>query len=58
MIQIAENIQTLHNSLSSEIVENSLSSKIVLLEMGDFKNSSEESDNDNNDDVLASIGKL
>ncbi len=31
MIQIAENIQTLHNSLASDIVENLLSAKTVLL---------------------------
>jgi hypothetical protein len=32
MIQIAENIRTLHNSLASDIVENSLSAKTVLLD--------------------------
>ena len=58
MIQIAENIQTLHNSLASEIVENSLSSKTVLLETGDFEFEGEDDDDDNHEDVLASIGEL
>jgi hypothetical protein len=58
MIQIAENIQTLHNSLSSDLVENSLSSKTVLIESDDIEISSNEDDNDDNDDVLASIGEL
>jgi hypothetical protein len=37
MIQIAENIQTLHNSLLSGIPENSLSAKTFLTETTDFE---------------------
>jgi hypothetical protein len=37
MIQIAENIQTLNNSLASDVVENSLSAAKKILEMGDLK---------------------
>ncbi len=55
---IAENIQTLHNSLATEIVENSLSAKTVLIETGDFEITTEDEDNDNYEDVLASIGEL
>jgi hypothetical protein len=58
MIQIVENIQTLHNSLASDIVENSLSARIVHLETGDFEITSEDSDDDNYKDILASIGEL
>jgi hypothetical protein len=58
MILIAENIQTLHNSLATEIVENSLSAKTVLIETGDFEITTEDEDNDNYEDVLASIGEL
>jgi hypothetical protein len=58
MIQIAENIQMLHNSLASDIVENSLSAKAVFLETTDFEITSEDDDDDNFENVLASIGKL
>jgi hypothetical protein len=58
MIQIAENIQTLHNSLASDIVENSLSVKNVLSEDSDFEITSEEDDDDNYENVLAGIGEL
>jgi hypothetical protein len=58
MIQIAENIQTLHNSLASDIVENSLSAKTVLSETTDFEITSEDDDNDNFRNVLAGIGEL
>jgi hypothetical protein len=58
MIQIAENIQTLHNSLASDIVDNLLSAETVLLEDSDFEITSEEDDNDNYENVLAGIGEL
>jgi len=56
MINIAKNIQTIHNSLASGIPENSLSAKTVLIEAGDFGDSNDE--DDNSDDLLASIGEL
>jgi hypothetical protein len=58
MIQIAENIQTLRNSLASDIVDNSFSAKTVLLEDSDFEITSEEDDDDNYENVLAGIGEL
>jgi hypothetical protein len=60
MIQIAENIQTLHNSLASDIVGNSLSAKTVLLRTDDFKITTDgKHDDDNNyKNVLAGIGEL
>jgi hypothetical protein len=58
MIQIAENIQTLHNSLASDIVENLLSAKTELLETSYFEITIEEDDGDNYENVLAGIGEL
>jgi hypothetical protein len=59
MIQIApENIQTLHNFLASDIVENSLSTTTVLLETSNFEITSEDDGNDNFENVLASFGEL
>ena len=58
MIQIAENIQTLHNSLASDIVENSLSAKTVLSETSDCEITSEDDDDDSLENVLAGIGEL
>ena len=58
MIEIAENIQTIHNSLASGIVENTLSAETALVEADDFENANETNDKDNTDDLLADIGEL
>jgi hypothetical protein len=58
MIQIAEKIQALHNSLASDIVENLLSAKTELLETSYFESTIEEDDGDNYENVLAGIGEL
>jgi hypothetical protein len=61
MIEIAENIQTIHNSLASRIPENSLSADTKLTETGAFENANGDDDNDDDDDyedLLASIGEL
>lgn len=58
MIQIAENIQTIHNSLASDIPPNTLSAETSELETGDFENTSEDNEEDNNNALLASIGEL
>jgi hypothetical protein len=60
MIEIAENIQTIHNSLASRIPENSLSAETKLTETGAFENANGDVDNDDDDyqDLLASIGEL
>jgi hypothetical protein len=58
MIQIAEKIQALHNSLASDIVENLLSAKTELLETSYFEITIEEDDGDNYENVLAGIGEL
>jgi hypothetical protein len=57
MIQIAENIQTIHNSLASGIPENSLTAKTVLLEAADFDNTKPKED-DSYEDLLAGIGEM
>jgi hypothetical protein len=56
MIQIAENIQTIHNSLASSIPENSLSAETSLVEIEEFEVAND--DEDGHDDLLASIGEL
>jgi hypothetical protein len=58
MIQIAENIQTLHNSLASDIVENSLSARTMLSERSDCEITSEDDADDGLENVLAGIGEL
>jgi len=58
MIQIAENIQTIHNSLASSIPENPLSAETTLVESGDFENTNADDDKDDHDDLLANIGEL
>jgi hypothetical protein len=58
MIQIAENIQTIHNSLASDIPPNTLSAETSELETGDFENTSGDNEEDNNNALLASIGEL
>jgi hypothetical protein len=59
MIHIAENIQTVHNSLSSEIPANSLSAKTTeLVGEEDFEIASKDDKEDNFDDAMASIGEL
>jgi hypothetical protein len=55
MIHIAENIQTLHNSLSSGIPENSLSE---LVREDNLKITTEDDKEDNFDDDMASIREL
>jgi hypothetical protein len=56
MIRIAENIQTIHNSLSSSIPENTLSAETSLVEIEESEITNE--DDDEHDDLLASIGEL
>jgi hypothetical protein len=56
MIQIAENIQTIHNSLASGITENTLTAETSLVEAGEFENPEE--DDENYDDLMATIGEL
>ena len=58
MIQIAENIQTIHNSLASGIPENTLSAETTLVEAPDFENMNEGDDNEDYENLLASIGEL
>jgi hypothetical protein len=60
MIEIAENIQTIHNSLASRTPENSLSAETKLTETGASKNANGDVDDDDDDyeDLLASIGEL
>ena len=58
VIEIAENIQTIHNSLASAIPENTLSAETCLLEEGDFENNNDEDDTDNYDALMASMGEL
>jgi hypothetical protein len=57
MIEIAENIQTIHNSLASGIPENTLSAETCLVEIEESEMSDEE-DDDEHDNLLASIGEL
>ena len=57
MIQIAENIQTIHNSLASGIPENPLTAETVLLESADFDNTKAKED-DSYEDLLAGIGEM
>jgi hypothetical protein len=56
-MQIAENIQTIHNSLASGIPENSLTAQTVLLEAADFDNTKPKED-DSYEDILAGIGEV
>jgi hypothetical protein len=58
MIEIAENIQTIHNSLASNIPPNTLSAETSEVDTGDFENAIEENEDESNDDLLASIGDL
>ncbi len=60
MIEIAENIQTIHNSLASRMPENSLSAETKLTETGAFENANGDEDDDDDDyeDLLATIGDL
>jgi hypothetical protein len=60
MIEIAENIQTIHNSLASRISQNSLSAETKLTETGAFENANgdDDDDDDNYEDLLASLGDL
>jgi hypothetical protein len=62
MIEIAENIQRIHNSLASRISQNSLSAETKLTETGAFEKADGDDDNDDDDDdykdLLASLGDL
>jgi hypothetical protein len=60
MIEIAETIQTIHNSLASRISQNSLSAETKLTETGAFENANGDDDDDDDDyeDLLASLGDL
>ena len=58
MIEIAENIQTIHNSLASGIPENTLSAETCLVEEGDFENNDDDDDTDNYDELMATMGEL
>ena len=57
MIQVAENIQTIHNSLASGIPENSLTAKTVLLEAADFDDTKPDED-ESYENILAGIGEM
>ena len=56
MLEIAENIQTIHNSLEASIPGNTLTSETVLVEADDFPEEMEEDEND--PDFMANIGEL
>jgi hypothetical protein len=58
VIEIAENIQTVHNSLASGIPENTLSAETCLIEEGDFDKNDEDDDTDNYDELMATMGEL
>jgi hypothetical protein len=62
VIEIAENLQTIHNSLASSISQNSLSAETKLTETGAFENANGDDDDDDDDDdykdLLASLGDL
>jgi hypothetical protein len=58
IIEIAENIQTVHNSLASGIVENTLSAETCLIEEGDFEKNDDDDDTDNYDELMATMGEL
>jgi hypothetical protein len=58
MIEIAENIQTIHNSLASGMVENTLSAETALVEAGNLENTNEDDNEENYDALLASVGEL
>jgi hypothetical protein len=58
IIEIAENIQTVHNSLASAIPENTLSAETCLVEEGDFETNTDDDDTDNYDALMASMGEL
>ena len=57
MIEIAENIQTIHNSLASSIPENQLTAETFLAKDCLLETMNEE-DKDNYEDMLAGIGAL
>ena len=57
MIDKTENIQTIHNSLASSILENALTAKTCLTEDFSFELTDEE-DNDDYENMLAGIGEL
>ena len=56
MLEIAENVQTIHNSLEASIPGNTLTSETVLVEADDFPEVMEEDENDS--DLMANIGEL
>ena len=56
MHEIAENVQTIHNSLEASIPGNTLTSETVLVEADDFPEEMEEDENDS--DLMANIGEL
>ena len=56
MIEITENVQTIHNSLEASIPGNTLTSETVLVEADDFPEEMEEDEND--PDFMANIGDL
>jgi hypothetical protein len=58
MIEIANNIQTIHNSLASDIPPNTLSADTSEVQTGEFENTIDDDDDETDDDLLASIGEL
>jgi hypothetical protein len=58
MIQIAENIQTIHNSLASDIPPNTLSAETSEVQSDDFEKTNEDDDDKNCEALLANIGNL
>jgi hypothetical protein len=58
MIQIANNIQTIHNSLASDIPPNTLTAKTSDPKAGDSERRTEDDDDEDYDALLANIGDL
>ena len=58
MIRIAENIQTIHNSLASGIPENTLTNRTDLAEAGVLEKTNDDDDPGNYDKLLSSISEL
>ena len=57
MIEIAENIQTIHNSLESSIPTNTLTSETTLVEDDEYAKDYH-SDSDDDNELLSNIGEL
>ena len=58
MLDIADNIQNIHNSLQSEMVENLLTCETSLPESAEFSQEEEEDEDENTTQLLQQIGNL